>query len=128
MISPPAPHIMIEDGAYFKGSIEIDRSASRQQRNRSRQARVFPNRHGFNRDDSGTRVHVEILDLEHAFCARLPNGAGPPAVQRPKALRRAASGVLPSTLPGCPPNPPTLFQSRCASNSRFQFSGSHEGF
>ena len=65
--------IMIEDGAYFKGSIEIDRTASGSDTDLDKPA-YYQSRPGFHRDDSGARDHNEVLDLGQVFCARLPAG------------------------------------------------------
>ena len=76
--------IMIEDGAYFKGSIEIDRTGTCVERNRPRQALVLSGRLGLHLVDS--RVHHEVFASKRGF-------QRPPAVPRSDASHRAAIGV-----------------------------------
>ena len=84
--------IMIEDGAYFKGSIEIDRTGSKK-RQRPRQARVHSHCHGF-LGDSSARVRDQVFQLSQAFSARPRCRA-----QSRRTARRSASrlrALLPS--------------------------------
>ncbi len=78
--------IMIEDGAYFKGSIEIDRTGLVEQRHRPRQARVLSSRRGFHARRLRRTRPRQSLRSKRGF-------QRPPAVPRPDASHRAAIGV-----------------------------------
>ena len=84
---------MIEDGAYFKGSIEIDRTASGSEPD-PRQACVFPDFFGFHRDVSRARVLDKGLELTQVLLRLLAKRrAGLPSACRQAGMGRPARGA-----------------------------------